>query len=111
MLNGMQGERICHARGLRQGDRLSPMLFLLVMEVLNGLFRKADSWSLLQELPPRQIPFRLSMYADDMVLFLSPILKDLQLDNAIFEMFHGTSGLGCNVAKCQFVPSAAMMPS
>jgi hypothetical protein len=47
MLNGAQGERICHARGICLGDPLSPMLFLLVMKVLNSLFRKADSWLLL----------------------------------------------------------------
>jgi hypothetical protein len=42
---------------MRQRDPLSPMLFLLVMEVLSSLFHKVDSWSLLQELPSRQIPF------------------------------------------------------
>jgi hypothetical protein len=63
------------------------MLFLLVMEVLNGLFRKADVWSLLLELLPRQILFRVSMYADDLVLFLNPVQGDLQLATAIFDLF------------------------
>jgi hypothetical protein len=46
-LNSAQGDRICHARGLRQGDLPSPMMFLLVMEVLNTLFLKVDYWALL----------------------------------------------------------------
>jgi hypothetical protein len=37
LLNGSPGDRICHAKGLQQGDPLSPMLILLVMEVLNAL--------------------------------------------------------------------------
>jgi hypothetical protein len=43
VMNGNPGERISHAHGLRQGDPLSPMLFLLVMEALNALIHKADT--------------------------------------------------------------------
>jgi hypothetical protein len=42
LLNGNLGARICHTRGLRQGDPLSLMLFLLVMEILNTLVGRAD---------------------------------------------------------------------
>jgi hypothetical protein len=72
MLNGAPGEIVCHARGLRQGYPLSPMLFLLVMEVLSTMFRRADDWSLLQPLCAWPIPHCVSLYVDDMVLFIAP---------------------------------------
>jgi hypothetical protein len=37
-INGQHSDRICHARGLRQGDPLSPLLFIIAMEVLNAMF-------------------------------------------------------------------------
>jgi hypothetical protein len=58
MLNGTLGLKICHSRGLRLGDPLSPMLFLLVMEVLSEMFQKADEWSLLHELRDKTMPFQ-----------------------------------------------------
>ena len=51
LVNGRPGRRIAHARGLRQGDPISPMLFVIVMEVLNSLIREADRMSTLSPLP------------------------------------------------------------
>jgi hypothetical protein len=98
VMNGNPGERISHAHGLRQGDPLSPMLFLLVMEALNALIHKADTWLLLQPLDTR-LPHQASFYADDLVLFISPSVQDLQLTRSVLALFEDSSDLGCNLTK------------
>jgi hypothetical protein len=104
MLNETPGDRVYHARSLRQGDPLSPMLFLLVMEVLGAVFRPEDAWSLLQSLIMRSITYCVSLYADDMVLFPAPRHQDLQAAWEILQIFEDAYGLGCNMVKCQMAP-------
>jgi hypothetical protein len=72
LLNGEPGKRILHCRGVRQGDPLSPMPFLLAMEPLHIIFKKAQDWGLLKELSPCCDTFRVSLYADDVVVFIRP---------------------------------------
>jgi hypothetical protein len=102
--NVLSCDKICHGRVLHQGDPLSPMLFFLVMEVLHALVRKADDWSMLKNLSVRAIPFHMSLYEDDVILFLSPAAQDLQTARGIFTIFEGPSRLGCNLNKCKLAP-------
>jgi hypothetical protein len=71
LLNGRPGRRICHSRGLRQGDPLSPLLFVLAMEVLNRCFSWAEDQGLLSPIQALE-GSRVSLYVDDVVIFVLP---------------------------------------
>jgi hypothetical protein len=102
LLNRNPGQHICHARGLRQGDPLLPLLFVMVMESLNALFRLADSMHVLTSLRPPSIRHRVLLYADDSVAFIVPTEQDIRVVGEILQPFAGSSGLHTNVGKCQF---------
>jgi hypothetical protein len=86
-----------------QGDPLSPLLFMLVMEVLNALIHEADRCGIFNPLP-NIIKHRASVYADDLVIFLSPGENDLRNMCRILDLFAGSSGLQTNVDKCVLTP-------
>jgi hypothetical protein len=66
LLNGYLGDSFKHYRGLHQGDPLSPMLFVIVIEVLCNLFDKAKHMGLLHSLSCNmsriESPFMLMMW-------------------------------------------------
>jgi hypothetical protein len=104
LVNGRPGKRIYHARGLRQGDPLSPLLFVLVMEVLNALLREADRRHQLSPLPGNAIRSRVAVYADDLVVLLAPRAGDFACIRRILDIFAAASGLETNLGKCAITP-------
>jgi hypothetical protein len=104
LLNGFPGEYISYRRGLRQGDLLSPMLFILVMHILGIMFNKAEDAGLLQQLSRRKMLHRISMYADDVVLFLHPTTSDISVTLDILQLFGDASGLYNNAQKSNIFP-------
>jgi hypothetical protein len=103
LVNGRPGERIHHARSLRQGDPLSPLLFVIVMEVLNALIAEADCRGVFSPLPDKIRSFT-SIYADDLVIILSSDTRDFINMRRILDLFAGASGLVTNVDKCVITP-------
>jgi hypothetical protein len=102
LLNGQLGRHICHAWGLRQGDPLSPLLFMLTVEALNTLFHLAEEHGLFRSLRVAPIQHILFLYVDDLVIFITPDELNLATVKAVLEVFAGASGLRTNINKCQF---------
>ncbi|WVZ64360.1 LOW QUALITY PROTEIN: hypothetical protein U9M48_013890 [Paspalum notatum var. saurae] len=104
LVNGQPGDNIYHHRGLRQRDPLSPMLFILVMDVLNSMVQFATEKGLLQPLAVQQVRHRVSFYADDAVVFLRPANQDLQVVKFFLDYFGHASGLRTNLTKSSASP-------
>ena len=59
---------------------------------------------MLVPLPCRGIKHRVSLYADDVAIFLAPTRSDLETATALLNCFGGASGLKNNVDKCVAMP-------
>ena len=104
LLNGEPGPPIWHRAGLRQGDPVAPQLFVLAVDTLGRLLRRAHSLDILQPLHPlRHIP-AISLYADDVVIFSHPDTHDIRAIRRILDVFGKASGLCTNLAKCSASP-------
>jgi hypothetical protein len=75
LVNGDPGPNIVRRRRLRQGHPLSPMLFILVISLICW----ATQLGFLQPLAMECVQHRISVYADDVVMFCWPNTNDLNL--------------------------------
>ena len=62
LLNGNQGSSFSHKRGVRQGDPLSPMLFILAIDPLQKMLDLATQNGILTPLPLATAKLRTSLY-------------------------------------------------
>ena len=98
--NGHSSEIIKLFRGCRQGDPISPYIFVLAVELLGTAFREHDH---IEGYKIRDREHRISQFADDTTLFISYSEMNLRLCMDILEEFHLISGLKINVDKTKVV--------
>lgn len=66
LVNGIPGKEIVCRRGLRQGDSLSPLLFVLVADGLNRMIEITKEVGLVFDLPSSLASMFINLkYADD----------------------------------------------
>ena len=95
---GYISESFCMERGVRQGCPISPLLFILTLELLARDIRKNDNINGLKPNPESR-PMKIKMYADDATLFLKNIIDFREVLSRI-KLFSAFSGLCLNKNKC-----------
>jgi hypothetical protein len=87
LLNGEAGRPIKHGRGLRQGDPLSLLLFILAIDPFQKLIDMTTEAGLLHPIGVDPVRLRMSLYANDTVLFIRPIGMDMDHLHQLLQSF------------------------
>ncbi|XP_030923186.1 uncharacterized protein LOC115950077 [Quercus lobata] len=89
LVNGSALEPFYHSRGIRQGDPLSPYLFILCMEVLEALLEekcKAKLWNSIKASQGNP-EFSHVFFADDLMLFTKADRKNCTAIRDVLDFF------------------------
>jgi hypothetical protein len=104
LLNGVPGKIFKCKRGVRQGDPLSPLLFILVAELLQVLVNRAASSNLLiAPIPQPDEDFPIVQYADDIMLIMQEDARQLFFLKSLLASFAESTSLKVNYSKSQML--------
>jgi hypothetical protein len=101
LVNGCAGPWIQCKRGLRQGDPISPYLFLLVAETLQRLIHQSKD---IRHPTEANQPCAVLQYADDTLIVLRGDLVGAATIRKVLDIFAAASGLRINYDKSTLVP-------
>uniref|UniRef100_A0A803Q9F4 Reverse transcriptase domain-containing protein n=1 Tax=Cannabis sativa TaxID=3483 RepID=A0A803Q9F4_CANSA len=113
LLNGVPQKKLFPKRGLRQGDPLSPFLFLLCHEVLSKLLLRQQGLKNLQGITISRSAPAIShlMFADDTILFARANKQNVDTILKCINTYEAWSGQKCNLSKSSVLFSKNTLPS
>ena len=105
LLNGSLLQPFKMEKGLRQGDPLSPYLFILVSEALVHILKKAHHMNLIQavEVGKAKVSLKHLQFADDTLIFAPKNPTCIINYFRILDIFALMSGLSLNYGKSCFI--------
>ncbi|PNX78122.1 ribonuclease H [Trifolium pratense] len=100
LVNGSPTEDFAVHRGLRQGDHLSPFLFLIVAEGVSGMMRKVVEIGRFKGFQVNdRINFQILQFADDTILMGKGVWDNLWTIKVMLRSFELVSGMSINFVK------------
>ena len=108
--NGYLSSPITLERGCRQGDPLSPYIFVICAEILSHVFREMD---VIRGIRMHGEESKVSQYTDDTTLLVREDIHDQTITNIIrvLNWFKDISGLDINKEKTKVVKLGALRGS
>uniref|UniRef100_A0A2N9FEZ8 Reverse transcriptase domain-containing protein n=1 Tax=Fagus sylvatica TaxID=28930 RepID=A0A2N9FEZ8_FAGSY len=107
LVNGTPCGFFASSRGLRQGDPLSPLLFIIVMEALSRLLARAHDGGYISRFDVgrvNHISISHLLFADDTLILCGAARDQLCHLKSVFVWFQASSGLKINLGKSELVP-------
>lgn len=103
-INGEDSEPFTHKRGLRQGDPLSPMLFIIAVDVFQRMVNAANETLEASLSNKLTVPILALQYADDTTIVASADIDTLITFKLVLRLFTNVSGLQVNFSKSVYIP-------
>jgi hypothetical protein len=97
LVNGSSNGFFSSSRGLRQGDPLSPLLFVFVMEALSRMISTVVSGGLLEGFIVGNATFSHLLFVDDTLIFCNARPSQLRYLRSFFLLFEVASVLKVNL--------------
>lgn len=107
LVNGQPSETFLPQRGLRQGDPLSPYLFLICAEAFSSLIHKAENHAEITgiKVARHAPPISHLFFADDSILFFRAKQCEVDKVKGIIALYEGASGQRVNLDKSELFSS------
>jgi hypothetical protein len=113
LINGTPSGYFSSSRGVRQGDPLSPFLFVLVMEAFSRMIGALTSRGLISGFSvgsndQSRVVVSHLLFADDILVFCGADESQIRHIGALLVCFEAVSGLKVNLFKSDLIPVGSL---
>lgn len=108
LINGQPSPNFRPFKGVKHGDLLSPLLFILSSEGFSRGLKDLVTTGRIRPFRLGRIPMTIShlAYADDLLIFLQGTQRNLRRFHAFLTTYETASGQKVNFGKSSFIPSS-----